>query len=83
MDAIFSDLSAKKVHAPKSMAAMSTGSMFSQMRPGAFFKMVESPFKMQMMNAYEKMQSKGAAMKSQKSFHLPFANSSMHQFVHQ
>ena len=48
------------------------------MRPGAFFKMVESPFKLQMMHA---LQSKGGpVMKSQKSFHVPFANSSMHQF---
>jgi len=58
MDAIFSDLSNKKPSAPRSMA-LSSNSVFSTMRTGTFFKMVESPFKFSMMNAYEKMQTKG------------------------
>jgi hypothetical protein len=58
MDAIFSDLSNKKSAGTKSMA-LSNGSVFSTMRTGTFFKMVESPFKFSMMNAYGKMQTKG------------------------
>ncbi len=38
--------------------AFSTGSMFSQMRAGTFFKMVDSPFKMSIINAYDKLQNK-------------------------
>jgi hypothetical protein len=33
--------------------------MFSQMRAGTFFKMVDSPFKMSLMSAYDKMAAKG------------------------
>ncbi len=33
--------------------------MFSQMRAGTFFKMVDSPFKMSLMSAYDKMGGKG------------------------
>ena len=46
------------VAAPRSQAC-STGSMFSQMRAGTFFKMVDSPFKMSLMSAYDKMGAKG------------------------
>ncbi len=56
MDDILSRYEPKK-NAARSQA-ISTGSMFSQMKGGLFFKMVESPFKMQMMNAYEKLQDK-------------------------
>ncbi len=58
MDAIFSDLSNKKHTAPKSMA-LSNHSVFSTMRTGTFFKMVDSPFKHSMMTAYEKLNTKG------------------------
>lgn len=63
MDAIFSDLSNKKPPQAKSMA-ISNSSVFSTMRAGTFFKMVDSPFKFSMMNAYEKMQSKGVMSQS-------------------
>jgi hypothetical protein len=33
--------------------------MFSQMRAGTFFKMVDSPFKMSLISAYDKMAAKG------------------------
>ena len=46
------------IPAPRSQAC-STGSMFSQMRAGTFFKMVDSPFKMSLMSAYDKMGGKG------------------------
>lgn len=58
MDAIFTDLTHKKHGAAKSMA-FSSNSVFSTMRTGTFFKMVDSPFKFSMMSAYEKMQEKG------------------------
>ena len=45
--------------APPRSQACSTGSMFSQMRAGTFFKMVDSPFKMSLMSAYDKMAAKG------------------------
>lgn len=57
MDAIFSDLSNKKPTAPRSMA-LSNNSVFSTMRTGTFFKMVDSPFKHSLMGAYEKMGTK-------------------------
>lgn len=43
---------------PPRSQAFSTGSAFSQMKTGAFFKMVDSPFKASIMNAYDKMQAK-------------------------
>jgi len=40
---------------PPRSQAFSTGSAFSHMKTGAFFKMVDSPFKASIMNAYDKM----------------------------
>lgn len=37
--------------------AFSTKSSLSSMRPGAFFKVVDSPFKLNMMQCLEKMQN--------------------------
>eukprot|EP00347_Sterkiella_histriomuscorum_P000220 403376721 len=59
MDAIFHDLSGQKPGIAKSMALSNT-SAFSTMRAGQFFKMVDSPFKTSMLNAYEKIQTKVA-----------------------
>ena len=38
--------------------AFSTKSVFSNMNRGMFFKIVDSPFKSSMINAYEKIQNK-------------------------
>lgn len=43
---------------PPRSQAVSTGSIYSQMKPGAFFKMMDSPFNKSIMNAYDKMQAK-------------------------
>jgi hypothetical protein len=51
MTSIFSDITQKKNH-PKSMAFSQT-SAFSTMKAGTFFKMVDSPFKINMMHAYQ------------------------------
>ena len=56
MGQIFDEITQKKSQA-KSMAISNT-SAFSTMKTGAFFKMVNSPFKINMMHAYEKMQTK-------------------------
>ncbi len=55
MNEIFTDMDHKKPLGAKSVA-LSNASLFSQMRPGQFFKMAESPFKINMMDCFEKMQ---------------------------
>lgn len=52
MNSIIADVTNKK--APRS-TAFSTKSVFSTMRPGAFFKVVDSPFKISLMSTYDKM----------------------------
>lgn len=52
MNSIFTEIDHKK--AAKSVAH-SNRSVFSSMRPGAFFKVVDSPFKFGMMSCYDRM----------------------------
>lgn len=59
VDSILDGVGTRK--APRSQA-MSTGSMFSQMRAGSFFKMMDSPLKLTMMNAMEKQMTGGTVV---------------------